>query len=92
MTKNISILSIVGVQLLLIFFYIHHNSRLIKLSYEKQKNTATYQNLLKEKSELQRQLEELNNLKNVKEYATNTLHMVPQRLAAITPLYRDQIT
>lgn len=69
MKKNIFIIVFIGTQIFFIFFYIHTQSRIIKLSYDKQKNEKTKNNLIQRKQELKQMLCATHNYGVVKQFA-----------------------
>ncbi len=56
-------------QLFLIFFYIHHQSALIKLSYQRQKHENHKLELAHKKRDLKHALHASHNLSNIKDFA-----------------------
>lgn len=75
-----------GVNVFFIFFHIHKQSRLIKFSYQKQKNEIVREELIHQKKELEHQLQALKNHTNISKYAQATLKMEKVRLSAIKTL------
>lgn len=71
MKKNSTFIVFAGLQLFLIFFYIHHQSMAIKLSYQKQKYEKTKLELAQKKQELTHALHEIRNLAEIKAFALN---------------------
>ena len=74
MKKNGFFILCACVQLLLLFFYIHHNQELDALSYTKQKYDKKKQELLMKKQDLKQALQESHDLAHIKEFALNA-HM-----------------
>jgi hypothetical protein len=73
-------------QIMFIFLYIHKQSTIIKLSYEKQRNEKQKEELLLRKNMLIQQLQGLQNRTIVKEYATKKLGMKKIQLPQIMVL------
>lgn len=71
MKKNTSLILFVGLQLFLVFFYIHHQSMAIKLSYQKQKYEKKKLELAQRKQEITHALHENRNLADIKAFALN---------------------
>jgi len=58
-----------AVQLLLVFFYIRHQSSLIQLSYQRQKHEHKKLELAQRKRNLKHALQESHNLSDIKDFA-----------------------
>jgi hypothetical protein len=58
-----------------IFFYIHKQSQLIKLSFEKQKYEKHNNKLIERKQQIMQALQEAKKRSHIQEYAQNTLKM-----------------
>ena len=71
MKKNSSLYVFAGLQLFLIFFYIHHQSMLIKFSYQKQKYEKKKLELTQKKQEITHALHVNHNLADIKSFALN---------------------
>ncbi len=71
MKKNSFIFIFVGLQLFLVFFYIHHQSMVIKLSYQKQKYEKKKLELAHKKQDLTHALHINHNLADIKAFALN---------------------
>ena len=69
MKKNTALFLFVGLQLFLIFFYIHHQSMVIKLSYQKQKYEKKKLDLSQKKQQLTHALHANHNLSDIKTFA-----------------------
>jgi len=82
----------VGAHVLCIFIQIHQYSRIIKASYEKQKNETMFAVLRQKKEELTHHLYALHNRTKIKEFAIKTLKMEPISLSTIkkVPPYDNQ--
>ena len=59
----------VAVQLVIVFFYIHHQSSLIDLSLQRQKHENTKIDLAQKKSSLTHELHRTHDLTRIKDYA-----------------------
>jgi len=70
----------IGAHILFVAAQIHKQSKLVKLSYEKQRYETEKEKLIKKKQELTNSLYALKNPAKVKEFATETLHMEPLNL------------
>jgi hypothetical protein len=83
---------IAAVQLFLIFFYIHHRSVCMKLSYTKQRHEKLYAQLCERKNTLARELESFKDQAVIKAYAV-ARGMMPVRLEHIKRIeaVRDQL-
>jgi len=88
--KNILLFFVIISNVFLIFFYIYKQSRIIQLSYEKQKYESELKAILDEKKIYDQRIQEATTLKKAQNYATQTLKMVPLRLSSIKTLYREQ--
>lgn len=70
------IVSFIAIQLFMLFAYIHQQSRLVNISYQKQEKEKELALLTKTKQELLHQLHLLaSNKSAIKEYATSVLGM-----------------
>jgi hypothetical protein len=72
MKKSAFILLFIAIQLFLIFFYIHHQSTLIKLSFEKQKNEKKKVELTQKKQTLTHALHANHDLAAIKDFAVQS--------------------
>jgi hypothetical protein len=72
-------------QLFLVFFYIHHQSALIKLSYQKQKYEKKKVKLAQTKQQLKHALHAQHDLAHIKEFALES-HMQKIGLHQIKPV------
>ena len=91
MKKNLFIALFFGVNVFFVFFHIHKQSRIITLSYQKQKNEKSRDELIEQKKELQQQLYALRNHALVNNYAHTTLKMEKVRLSAVKTLGNQQL-
>ena len=71
MKKNTFFIVFIGVQLLLLFLYIHHQSMAIKLSYQKQKYEKKKLELAHKKQEITHALHANHDLADIKVFALN---------------------
>ncbi len=62
-------LGVIALQIFLVFFYIHHQSTLIKLSYQRQKHEHTKFDRLAKKRDLTHGLHASQNLSQIKDFA-----------------------
>lgn len=60
---------VIALQIFLVFFYIHHQSMLIKLSYQRQKHEHTKLDRQTKKQNLTHALHASQNLSQIKEFA-----------------------
>lgn len=74
--------------LFFMFFLIYKNSRIIELTYKKQKNEKKRDSLLKNRDLLKRELCMIQNHASIKEYAINELKMQKVHLKDIRTLLR----
>ena len=72
----------IGLQLFLVFFYIHHQSALIKLSYQQQKYEKQLATLVQQKQSLHHALHAHHDLAHIKEFAS-AAHMKKISLAQV---------
>lgn len=73
-------------QLFLIFFEIHRQSKIIKLSYQKQKLEKNIAELLLKKQKLKQEIESEKNLSKIKSFAINNLGMEKIELSKLKKL------
>ena len=84
MKKRTFIALFITINLLFIFLYIHKQSTIIKLSFEKQRNEKLKEELMLQKNTLIQQLHTLNTKPAIKEHAAKTLGMKKIDLKQIT--------
>ncbi|MBA3751732.1 hypothetical protein H0X06_02970 [Candidatus Dependentiae bacterium] len=72
MKKNSFFILCVGLQLILLFFYLYHQANLQTLSYEKQKHEKKRQEFLMKKQDLKQALQESHDLAHIKEFALHS--------------------
>ena len=72
MKKQAFIILFISVQLFLVFFYIHHQSLAIKLSFQKQKHEKQKLELAQKKQKLKQELHACHDLAHIKEFATQS--------------------
>lgn len=75
MKKPIVTTIILSVNILILFFWVFQNNKIIKLSFEKQKHEKTKASLFKEKERLQQQLCCAQSKSTIKKFAKNELKM-----------------
>ncbi len=75
MKRSPFILIVMSVQVLLIFFLIYKNSRIVELSFQKQQQEKVKNALLKEKERLQQKLCMAQDKTAIKHYAQHELKM-----------------
>ena len=85
--KRVTFISFfIGAHILCIFIQIHQYSRMIKASYQKQKNEIQLATLKQKKQKITHQFYALQNKTKIKEFATNILHMESISLGRIKKL------
>jgi hypothetical protein len=84
-------LGIIALQIFLVFFYIHHQSTLIKLSYQRQKHEHTKLDRLAKKRELTHTLHASHNLSHIKDFALQS-NMQKVTLDQIKTVPHEHIT
>jgi hypothetical protein len=72
MNKTAFPIIFIGIQIFLVFFYIHHRSSLIKLSYQKQKFEKKKAQLNQKKQELKQELHASHDLSHIKNFAVES--------------------
>lgn len=79
----------IGVHILFIVLQIDKQSKMVRLSYKKQKDEQKYKELLTHKQNLINKLYAIKNKKDIKVYAQEHLNMKPLKLHSIKriPLY-----
>lgn len=80
--KHLAILFI-AIQLFFVLFYLRNKSRIIELTYQKQKYEKIIEKKLAIKQERSTMLQTLKNPDHVKHYAQEVLDMTPLRIQAI---------
>lgn len=86
MKKQIAIGLFISIQLLFITLHIHKESRLVKLSYQKQSCQEELKKLIAQKENLTSTLCDLQNPKRVKHFVQEKLGMQPLALKKIKRL------
>lgn len=81
---------IVGAHIFFIFFYIYHQSIVIKLSFQQQRLEKIQAELIEQKKELQHTLEKIKSRSFIKKYAEECLHWQKVRLTDIKRFDNDQ--
>lgn len=72
MKKTGFFLLFIGIQLFLVFFYINHQSMIIKFSYQKQKYEKKKLELAQKKQELKQALHASHDLSHIKNFALHS--------------------
>lgn len=80
MKKRVFLVTFVVTQLFFVFFHIHKQSRIISLSYDKQKYEKLKAELLQQKQQLQQTLHIAHARSTIKQYAETTLALKPMRI------------
>lgn len=83
MNKKLFLTSVVSAHIIFIFLHIHTYSRIIKQSYQKQKNEQYKMTLEHKKQALTQQFYALKNQTLIKEFALNSLHLEPITLKQV---------
>ena len=83
MKKKTFILLFIGVHVLFIALQIDKQSRMVRLSYKKQKDEQKYKELITTKQALVNKLYAIKNKKEIKAYAQEQLDMKPLKLHSI---------
>ena len=83
MKRKLFFIIFVMVNLFFIFFHIHKQSQIIKLSYEKQKHEKQKTKLTEQKQSIMQALQEARNRLAIKAYALKELNMKPISLDQI---------
>lgn len=83
MKKKLLATIFVAIQLFFILFYLRNKSRIIELSYQKQKLEKALEKKMVVKQERIHALRALQNPTHVKAYAQEALGMIPLRINAI---------
>ncbi len=78
-----------SLQVFLIFWQVHKQSKLIQLSYQKQKNEKIVAELNEQKKKLMHEQQTQKNPAAIKKFAHEVLHMEPMKIAAIKKLTQD---
>ncbi|GMU19408.1 MAG: hypothetical protein AMXMBFR12_06000 [Candidatus Babeliales bacterium] len=73
----------------MLLLHIHKQSKMIELSFTKQKLETQRITLLKQKQELTHQLHALHNLRDVKQFALNELALKPVKISQIKKIPHD---
>lgn len=80
MHKRLFLVTFIAAQLFFIFFHIHKQSRVIRLSYDKQKYEKLKSELLEQKQQLEQTLHIAQSRSTIKQYAQTTLALKPMRI------------
>ncbi len=82
-SRRIIITAFISLQIVLIFFYIYTQSRIIKLTYRFQDSERALQELQKKKKDITHELLQAQESQKLKNYAVNDLQMKKIRLSDI---------
>lgn len=91
MKKPSFIILFASIQIFLIFFYIHHQSMVIKLSFQKQKSEKRRRELVHKIQQLKQALHTSHDLAHIKEFATQS-QMQKVHLNQIKPVPDERTT
>ena len=69
--------------LAMVLLHIHKHSKIIELSFTKQKIETQKQALLKQKQELTHHIQALHNLRDVQQFALNELSLKPAKISQV---------
>lgn len=75
--------------LAMVLLHIHKHSRIIELSFTKQKLDTQRLALVKQKQELTHQIQALHNLRDVKQFALNELALKPAKISQVKKISHD---
>ena len=75
--------------LAMVLLHIHKHSKIIELSFTKQKIETQKQALLKQKQELTHQIQALHNLRDVQQFALNELSLKPAKISQVKKIHHD---
>lgn len=75
--------------LAMVLLHIHKHSKVIELSFTRQKLETQRLALLKQKQELTHQMQALHNLRDVKQFALNELSLKPAKISQIKKISHD---
>lgn len=75
--------------LAMILLHIHKHSKIIELSFTRQKLEAQRLTLLKQKQQLTHQIQALHNLREVKQFALNELALKPAKISQVKKMNHD---
>lgn len=87
--KRSFLITFVVTNVFLVVLHLHKQSKIIKLSYLKQKNEHEKSNMLKTKQELTHELYTLHDRNSVKKFASNQLNMKPIQISQVKKLYDE---
>lgn len=86
MNKKLFITTIIGTHIIFVMLHIHTYSRIIKQSYQKQKNEQLRLTLTHKKQQLTQQLYLLKEQVAIKQFALEQLHLEPINLKQVRKL------
>lgn len=75
--------------LAMVLLHIHKHSKIIELSFTRQKLEVQKQALFKQKQELTHQLQALHSLRDVKQFALNELSLKPAKISQVKKMNHD---
>jgi cell division protein FtsB len=90
MKRTVFALFFIGMHIIFIVLQIHRHTLYVQYCYQKQKNEKLYESLIKEKEILTYELHNLHNSTTIKEYAQNTLGMIPINLKHVKKVSYEQ--
>jgi hypothetical protein len=73
----------------MVLLHIHKHSKIIELSFTKQKIETQKQALIKQKQELTHQIQALHNLRDVKQFALNELALKPAKISQVKKINHE---
>lgn len=73
----------------MVLLHIHKHSKIIELSFTKQKIETQKQALFKQKQELTHQIQALHNLRDVKQFALNELALKPAKISQVKKINHE---
>lgn len=73
----------------MVLLHIHKHSKIIELSFTKQKIETQRQALFKQKQELTHQIQALHNLRDVKQFALNELALKPAKISQVKKINHE---
>jgi hypothetical protein len=73
----------------MVLLHIHKHSKIIELSFTKQKIETQRQALFKQKQELTHQIQALHNLRDVKLFALNELALKPAKISQVKKINHE---
>lgn len=89
MRRSYFVFTFIATHIFFIFFQIHKHSKIIRLSYQKQKHEQKRERFTQRIQELTQQLYEMKKRSSIKAFAHSKLGMKKIRLSQIKKLNRD---